>query len=188
MYSLFYKDTAAGETEFKFRGLLLNKPTDKFVKIGLENMGWNKENVKLYQYSDAVKFKQFVQWMDSPQRKEKVFVRESDGLLQKVRVIKEAVKITGSIAPDNEHADKVYTQQEIDAWNDNLSVYKNWFDSNTDENGNLVDSPVDPSYNQPWPSIKELDDFLLENEETLVIESLQASLVDINAKIAQEEA
>ena len=185
MYSVFYKDSDNGETEFKFQTILLNKPDDKFVKNGLESMGWKKEDTKIFFYNDSIKFKNFMKWMESPNPKERIFV-EANGLMKKQRIVKEPILLSGTVPFDCDSSLDFYTQQEIDDYNACMAIYNQWLEDNTVD-GVLDENATPPDYGEiEWPSFKEAENFIETNGVYEDLDTLAGVEVDIAQKISEE--
>ena len=186
MFAIFYKDTEIGETEHRFRSLMINKLTDIFVINSLNAMGWDKTNIKAYYYPASEAYLKFHQ---NPDENAQVWVNPDTFELEKIYVTKKAVK--EFILMDYTHAEasNYYSQAAIDDWTHNALILEEWLTDNSDGNGGIIANPVppEPDYNGvAWPFLKTFE-VETEPEEYEIISSIPGQLIDIDARIALEE-
>ena len=176
MYSVFHLE----EGEFKFRAVLLNNKKDIFATKAIAAWGWEIADIKVHLY-ESDKILEFKQWMNDKNPRHQLVVDPVTFSLQRVTKTV-SHKIQTPIAFDAVDALDYYSQSEIDSASAIQVIIDQW----------RIDNPA-PDENTPDPDLGANVQPDLQFEESIKEESLEIHdsiagvLVDINARIAEEQ-
>lgn len=149
--SIYYKDVLKNETEYKFKGFLINDSKDIFVKNALEKLGWLKENVKAYMYLDDTKLKLFHYNLKNYNDKIIIRVNKNNNNLERVKINSIEQATNEMVKPSDVDSLDYYTQEEINDWEFINTVLKDWNNINPDPDNNTTP----PDYqNKVLPELK----------------------------------
>lgn len=176
MFSIYHKENGV----FKFRGIMLNRKSDKFVNGGLMSLKWNAVDVKLFSYEDNLKFHDFLKHYLSPKKDEVLYAKE-DGTLEMCKITKEFFEYYGTVEIDSPYVLDYYTQDEVDH---KIANEQARIDFHTLEANAGLEFPIG---DLPFPEVEEYIGMVVkQKEEREIIDSIMGVAVDIDAKIAEE--
>lgn len=192
MFSVFYKDTLNGETEFKFKSCQLNKAGDSFFSKSLENLHWDVADCKVYEYSDESKYFIFMRWNDDHDPDHKIFVDGADGILHRITLTKRQKVFENSSLPfEHPDAATTYTAQENNEYAANVAHWAAWLihgeynsEAAQEDQYSLMVASTHGDFATAWPAMQQVD-YLCAREFTSH-DSIAGSIVDIDAKVAAE--